>query len=340
MKKRTLGRSAATLLAALTVVASPAAASASTPGGQPGRFDEYVALGDSYTSGPLIPWLRLDSLACFRSTGNYPSRLAAKIRPHRFVDASCGGADTQDMTGAQAPGTPPQLNALSERTDLVTMGIGGNDFNSFGELTSTCAALRNQNPTGSPCRDRFEADGGTELARRMTAVADRITAVVGEIRARSPHAKVVLVGYPRIIPPQGYCPDIIPFADGDYAFYDEWEQKLNGAVSQAAHRTHADFVDTYTPSLGHDACATGGAAWINGMRFSLVAAPMHPFGSAMAGEAALIADRLAGKRTSPGTLDRITSETTTREQAAMSNATPDELAHQRAGADRYAHPAR
>lgn len=330
MKRRTLGRTMATLLAALTMAASPATAVASTAD----PFDEYVALGDSYTSGPLIPWLRLDSIPCLRSTGNYPSLLAARIKPGRFVDASCGGADTADMLKSQAPGVPPQLNALSRRTDLVTMGIGGNDFNSFGELTSTCTRLRNQNPVGAPCREHFEADGGKELARRMAGVEDRIVAVVREIRERSPQAKIVLVGYPRIVPPEGYCPDIIPFADGDYDFYDEWEQNLNTAVAKAAHRTRADFVDTYTPSLGHDACATGGAAWINGARFSLVAAPMHPFGAAMAAEAALIADRLEGKRTTRPTLDRIAAEAAAQQRTTLSQATPDELARHRATAGR------
>ena len=37
----------------------------------------YVALGDSYATGPGIPNPRIDSPGCFRSTNNYPARLAA-----------------------------------------------------------------------------------------------------------------------------------------------------------------------------------------------------------------------------------------------------------------------
>jgi hypothetical protein len=34
---------------------------------------DYVALGDSYTAGPLIPVVREDAPGCFRSTSNYPA---------------------------------------------------------------------------------------------------------------------------------------------------------------------------------------------------------------------------------------------------------------------------
>ena len=74
------GRKAVTFLAAVggcvLVAASSTPAAAHGSGG--GR--EYVALGDSYTSGPLIP--RQVDAGCARSDHNYPSIVAARrIKP-------------------------------------------------------------------------------------------------------------------------------------------------------------------------------------------------------------------------------------------------------------------
>src|SRR5918992_6012306 len=87
------------LLPLLAVPAVPAQAESATA--------RYVALGDSFTSGPLIPVQYGTPLGCLRSTNNYPALLARRLNPGTFVDVSCGGADTADMTSAQdvTPGT-------------------------------------------------------------------------------------------------------------------------------------------------------------------------------------------------------------------------------------------
>ncbi|MER7014338.1 SGNH/GDSL hydrolase family protein [Saccharopolyspora sp. NPDC000359] len=268
------------------------------------EYQHYVALGDSFTSGPLIPWMRLDPLLCGRSTNNYPALLARELEPAEFTDVSCGGADTTDMTRAQDWYTGPQFDALTAETDLVTLGIGGNDFDVFGDTISTCSALRATDPVGSPCREHFAVDGGDDLKRRIVLTGHRVAEVVRGVQERSPRAEVLVIGYPRIVPESGYCPDIIPIADGDYRYADEIERELNAAIADAAKRTGATFVDTYGPSLGHDACATGGAAWINGQHLSPVAAPYHPFASAMAAQASIIADVLEGGAPDVGEAER------------------------------------
>lgn len=90
----------------------------------------YVALGDSYTSGPDVP-VQLGPTttpsapsACQRSSANYPS-LVARALGLQLDDVSCGGATTDDMTESQGPGIPPQFDALRSTTALVTVGIGG-----------------------------------------------------------------------------------------------------------------------------------------------------------------------------------------------------------------------
>ena len=46
-----------------------------TFGDLPAEID-YVALGDSYSAGPLVTTVRSDPSGCVRSTDNYPAFLA------------------------------------------------------------------------------------------------------------------------------------------------------------------------------------------------------------------------------------------------------------------------
>ncbi|AHI00597.1 SGNH/GDSL hydrolase family protein [Kutzneria viridogrisea] len=269
----------------------------------PPRYDHYVALGDSYTSGPFIPWMRLSPIGCARSTNNYPSWVASRLGIGDFTDVSCGGADTTNMTKSQSVplfGTnSPQFAALNKDTDLVTIGIGGNDYGVFGSVVNTCPTLRDSDPVGAPCQRHFTVNGVDTLLASIAKTEQNITEVVRQTRKLAPKAKVLLIGYPRIVPPTGYCPDILPMADGDYRYLDSIERALNTAVANAAKAGGGTYVDTYGPSLGHDACAGDGAAWVQGKSFNLFAAfPYHPLKAGMVAEAAIIADLLTGQQPS------------------------------------------
>ncbi|ANN19652.1 GDSL family lipase [Amycolatopsis orientalis] len=256
-------------------------------------YRSYVALGDSYTSGPLIPLPRFDPLFCGKSTQNYPSILAAALRVRSYTDISCGGADTTNMTQPQSVflgRNPAQFSALSPRTDLVTLGIGGNDYGVFGTLVGTCPSLRASDPTGNPCQDRFTVGGVDTVKAKIADTGKNVEKVLAGIHARSPRADVLVIGYPRIAPESGYCPKILPFAEGDYAWLNDVEKALNSAIEKAvAADGKSSFVDTFGPSAGHDACAPKGAAWINGQHTNLLAAAAyHPYRTGMAGVAAVI----------------------------------------------------
>ncbi|WP_433168304.1 SGNH/GDSL hydrolase family protein [Kribbella sp. CA-247076] len=296
MKLRRVAAAAlAFLLLPGTALTAAAPASAAW---EPPPFKHYVALGDSYTSAPLVPLPDLLSLGCVRSISNYPKLLAAKLRVYQFTDVSCGGADTTNMTQPQSTplGTAaPQFNALRPNTDLVTLGIGGNDFGVFGDIIGTCPGLRASDPTGAPCKAHFTVNGVDTLKARIAQTQVRITAVVQGIKERSPQAKIALIGYPKIAPETGTCPAILPFADGDYAYLYSIEQALNAAVATAAAATGATYVDTFGPSTGHDACAPDGQAWIQGKDINLLRAlNYHPRYEGQAGVASLTYKTLTG----------------------------------------------
>src|SRR5262245_57016875 len=218
----------------------------------------YVALGDSYTAGPLVPNQMLNPLGCLRSDHNYPHVVAPATGLPAFRDVSCSGADTNDMFNQQGvtPGpNPPQLNGLDSNTRLVTLGIGGNDIG-FSGIIQDCVTLW---PFGTPCRDRYVVNGVDELSRRIAATAPRVAAVLDAIHLRAPSARILVVGYPAIFPDTGNgCWPSMPMAYGDVPYLRSKEKELNAMLSAEATADGATYVDTYTPSIGHDSCRSTG----------------------------------------------------------------------------------
>ena len=231
-------------------------------------FERYVALGDSYTAAPLIAG-KSSNDGCFRSSNNYPSLVAAELEGTTFVDVSCSGATTANMTRRQpnafgGPPWPAQFRGLTEDTDLVTLGIGGNDFDLFSNLTGLCPRLRGTAPAGNPCQRSFASTGTDTLLRDAGRIRARVAGVVRGIRRRSPEARIVVVDYPRIVPTTGSCPRLLPLAGGDYAWAARVNARLSASVRGAAEQTGADYVDLFGASDGHDICS--GDPWVNGRK--------------------------------------------------------------------------
>jgi lysophospholipase L1-like esterase len=273
------------LIAACGLAGAAAPASAGLAPPEPAH---YVALGDSYTAGPGIPNQTADSGGCGRSDHNYPHLVAAALAVDRFTDVSCGSATTADMAQQQAlPGgltNVAQLDALSPDTDLVTLGIGGNDIG-FGEIILTCAAHSLLLPVTAPCRHHYTRHGD-ELGRRIAETAPKVAAVLGAIRERAPAARVLVVGYPVILPASGPgCWPLMPVAVGDVAWLRTVQAGLNTMLAEQAAAAGATFVDTYTSSKGHDVCRLPGEKWVEGVLPTAPASPVHPNALGMANTA-------------------------------------------------------
>lgn len=238
-------------------------------------YSRYVSLGDSYVSGAPIP--NTVNLLCARSDHNYPSMVANAITPKSFTDISCGGATTRDLTAPQlGTGNPPQLDAVKPDTTLVTVSIGGNDV-PFSEVVLLCGLKDLFVPHGSPCKDHYQRSGTDALTAKVLAVAPKVGAVLDGIRQRSPSARIVVVGYPTVIPDSGVgCWPVVPISDGDVPWLRDKVRLFNRLVAEQAAARQALFVDTYTSSIGHDMCQPAGVKWIEGIVPTSPAAPLHP----------------------------------------------------------------
>jgi lysophospholipase L1-like esterase len=239
-------------------------------------IQSYVALGDSYTSGPLIPEQQPNPLGCLRSDHDYPSYIAADLSVTTFRDASCSGATTDDMTAPQnvSPGpNPPQFDRLDATTQVVTLQIGGNDIGFF-DIATTCAT---GNPNGTPCQDHFVVGGDDMISDRINAAAPKVASVIQGIHARSPGALVAVVAYLAILPETGPgCWPQVPYAYADVPYLRAKEHQLNAMLAQQAAANGAHFVDAYTASIGHDACQPPCIRWVEPVSPSSPAAPLHP----------------------------------------------------------------
>jgi lysophospholipase L1-like esterase len=240
----------AILLIALAVPAAQATAS-------PLR---YVALGDSYSaaSGVLPPDLFAPP-ECLRSVRNYPHVIAADTGA-QLKDVTCGAAETSHFFESQYPGVPPQLNALRQDTQLVTMTIGGNDSGVFIDTILACGtAGLSTLGQGSPCKDRY----GSSFEDTINSVTyPSLVKTLTAVRAKAPTATVAILGYPWIMPASGGCFTKMPIAQGDVSYVRGIQATLNDAVRRAAAATGTTYVDFSSASNGHDACQPPGVRWV------------------------------------------------------------------------------
>jgi hypothetical protein len=248
------------------------------------RAANYVALGDSYASGPLIPNPVLP-LGCLKSSNNY-AHLAAPGIGLPLRDVTCGGARTVHMTNPQnvdpdGP-NPPQFNALDASTTVVSLTIGGNDIG-FSEVAQSCITV---NPFSHPCLDKYNPGGVDQLKARIEATAPKVAAVLQGIKARSPSAKIYVVNYPAIFPETGFgCWPQMPLGFQDVPYLRSTQKRLNSMLATQAAANGATLVNWYAASIGHDACKGSSSRWVEPLVPGNSAAPIHPNKAGMIGGA-------------------------------------------------------
>ena len=247
------------LTAALAVAVGAAAATAPSAGAATNPL-RYVALGDSYSaaSGVLPPDLSAPP-ECLRSSRNYPHVIAGAIAA-KLTDVTCGAAETSHFFTSQYQNVPPQLDAVSNRSQLVTMTIGGNDNGVFIDAIVDCgsAGLATLG-RGSPCKDKYGSSFADTIRTKTYPALVRALRAVGK---KAPGATVAILGYPWIMPPRTGCYPQMPVATGDVPYVHHIQWVLNDAIRRAADATDTTYVNLNQASTGHDACEPIGVRWV------------------------------------------------------------------------------
>ncbi|MBT2247993.1 SGNH/GDSL hydrolase family protein [Arthrobacter sp. BHU FT2] len=210
---------AASLAALAMALGSAAAPAAAAP---PVQAD-YVALGDSFAAGQgAFPYA---DASCFLSRKGYPA-IADNLPGIRLAtNAGCSGQVTTDVIA-------DALATVGSGTKIVTVTAGGNDLN-------TTAVLRACLPVpAASCQDALAAVQ-TKLTDGSLALS--LTGVVAAIRQKSPTAKIVMTGYPRLFAPSHpFAAVANPLADG-----------LNGVIAGVAAGTGSRFIDVSDAFAAH-----------------------------------------------------------------------------------------
>lgn len=168
---------------------------------------EYVALGDSYSSGTGSG---NDDIAggeaCHKSTDAYPFYISSRLGISTPVMGACHGAVTDDITGDPLTG---QISLVTEKTRYITLTIGGNDAG-FERILNAC--IDRTGLTGYGCSidtsvtgpndDAMLALSGLWGAPYENPATNRevhpIKEVLSALHEAAPYALIYIAGYPRL----------------------------------------------------------------------------------------------------------------------------------------------
>jgi len=216
----------------------------------------YVALGDSYSSGVGAGNYIGSSGSCDRSTNAYPEQWDNANAPASFVSVACSGATTADVLSSQ-------VSTLSRATTLVSITIGGNDAG-FSGVLETCVL-----EWTSACLDAV-SNAENFIASQLPA---RLNNTLQTIRAHAPAAKIVLLGYPELydLSKSSSC---IGLSTADRTALNQAADDLDGAMANAAKSNSDTFADVRAQFAGHEIC--GSPRWLNSVNIFDISSSYHP----------------------------------------------------------------
>lgn len=222
---------------------------------------QYVALGDSYSSG-LGAGSYGSSGSCYRSAHAYPQLWANANAPASFAFVACAGATTTDVIGNQ-------LSALSPQTSLVSITVGGNDVG-FASVMETCVL-------GSTSDCVSAIDHAEYLAQ--TQLPGRLATLFADIKADAPNARVVVLGYPDFydLTYSQYC---VGLSTTDRTDLNNGANVLDSVIQTAASQAGLRYADVRSAFAGHEICDW--ISWLHSVDWTFLEASYHPTGSGQA----------------------------------------------------------
>jgi lysophospholipase L1-like esterase len=251
------------LLAALASAAatlSLALAPAATAQDKPGPFagGRMVGLGSSFAAGSGFGPLKPDTpQRCGRSIDNYATLVAEKLRM-LLVDVACGGATTAHVLGPWNE-LPPQIDAVTADTALVTITVGGNDIGYVGYLIAQSCKVRGPIALGAAGTTCPEVPvPGEETWFRLE---NNLKAIAGEVRRRAPQARLVFVQYLGMVP-TFECAES-PLSPEAAREARAIATRLAQVTERAARQSGAMVIDLTQPARKRLPCG-GPTAWVAG----------------------------------------------------------------------------
>jgi len=223
------------LLALAVGVLVPAASAAALP--------QYVALGDSYSSGVGTGSYYEEPGECYRSSKAYGPKVATS-KGYTLSFQACAGAKTTDVN-------EKQLGTLSATTSRVTISIGGNDAG-FGTVILTCASNASACPAAIAEADEF---GKTKLPKLLETTYK-------DISTKATTAKVIVLAYPKLFTKEGTTCGMNALTSANEKKLNETAELLDGVIKERAEAAKFTYVNPTSAFESHEVCST--TPWLDG----------------------------------------------------------------------------
>jgi lysophospholipase L1-like esterase len=222
----------------------------------------YVALGDSYSSGVGAGNYTSSSGSCDQSTNAYPQLWANANAPASFANETCSGATTSSVISSQ-------LGALNSGTSLVSITVGGNDVG-FSSVMETCVL-----ESTSSCVSAVD-NAESEIASQLPGDLNN---VLGDIKSDAPNARVVVLDYPQLydLSQSSSC---IGLSTTDRTALNQGASELDSAIQAAAGRYGDVFADVQGQFAGHQICDS--SSWLHSVNWLDLGESYHPTASGQA----------------------------------------------------------
>lgn len=240
---------------------------------------EYLAMGDSYTSGEgafdYLAGTDTGSNKCHLSAWSYPFLLSGAGR-----SVACSGAVIADVgssssdyrgqaRGAAAVGSldsqsvddlllnftpghlPQDYYAAHYQPHTITVSVAGNDIG-FGDILKRCVMVHFglNNNCYSSYEDRLE------VLKLIDRTAPRLTDLFFKIRAAVPGVKLYVIDYPEVADPYGNCADNVRLSKSELEFAQQIIRYLDASIQSAAVKAGAGYIDISKALYGHRLCET------------------------------------------------------------------------------------
>ena len=243
---------------------------------------DYVAMGDSYSSGEgagygnYVAGTAFNGInACHRAPSAYAPNANLEpnflLQPDEFL--ACSGAVIENISIGGPPAAKdgpimtsysqldktfvgmPGQTVVNEDTDLITITIGGNDIQ-FDRIVQNCVAGSHCNTNGA----FWIADDGRSIQQiaddnGLQTLDGPIETLLNEIRGRAPQASILLLGYPSAVDdaPGAKCEG---FDHAERVAANSISAQLNGRLQIAAANAGVHFVDVAAYFENNELCVS------------------------------------------------------------------------------------
>lgn len=253
------------------------------------NYLEYLALGDSYTSGEgAFDYLSgTDSAVnhCHLSAKSYPLLIKKDLFSNDSAHSvACSGAHINDVTSRDgryvgqvenianydnlATNNPELLNAVKTnflpgyiaqnkfaadyQPRIITVSVGGNDVG-FGDILESCAVPKvTLHQSSNVCFNTYE--DRLEILNLVDETYKKWKALFEQLKSQSPKSTIYAIGYPIMVSGQGSCGLNVHLNKNEIEFINEMVVYINNSMSSAATKAGIEFVDVESAFSGSKLC--------------------------------------------------------------------------------------